>query len=801
MQRETYRYENVIFLDRKAVKPKETKKVLNKENIIPYIGWICASFFMGRVVILDELAPFGVALYAALLGSRAHPLIYFVSIGAGILTRGFEIGSIQYIGALSILYIYGQAIGEKSQRLDRYSRGLAASIAILIANLVCLYTKGFIIYNLIIAILESVIAFIMVYIFGHTIDVLSRGQKRRILSNEEIICISIFISLIIVGFWDGRRLPISLRNIFAVYTILLSSYIGGAGVGASIGITVGFVLSLAGISDAVFIGCLGICGLMAGTFKDLGRITSGVSFIIANALITFYINQSTYAIIPLRDIIGGSLLLMVTPNYIIEYIRQFFDASIMRNRDQIFYIRRMQDMIAGRLKEFSSVFNQLSRTFSKISDGANHEGGSQEVSNIVDRIVDQACLDCSLYKRCWDIEFYRSYNSIFKLLVSLENREKLDSDDIEQFKKRCYKFNTIVEEAHRIYSMYRENLRWERQLDECRYLVADQLKGISGVIEELAAEIDIDVHFKREVEDKIKIELDKKGIRCKDVLVMEKTAGKLEVSIIKEACRGRRECSKIVEDLVSKILGRPLACKDRECIYAGHGECSIYLEEAKKFNVMTGVAHRTKEFKDATGDSHASMGLRGGKFMLALSDGMGSGSRAAAESGDVISLLENFMEAGFDLDVTVKTINSVLIMRSEDEIFATADICLVDQVSGYADFAKIGAVSTFIKRENTVDIIKASSLPIGIIENIEMDREEIRLYDNDMIVMVTDGVLDAYEGSFDADTWLSGIIAMKDTKNPQELAEHVLDRALKTGGGRAKDDMTVMVSRVWRPIK
>lgn len=801
MQRETHQYDNVIFLDTRSAKPNRIKKEIDRESILTYVGWICASFFIGRVVILDELAPFGVALYASLICNKSHPLVYLIAISAGILTSSFNLRGTQYVGALFILYVYGQAIDSRNKKLSRYKRGLMALISTLIVSTINLYFKGFTIYGLIIAILESIVAFVMVYIFSHTIEVLSRGQKRRILSNEEIICISIFISLVIVGFWDNKRLPISLRNILAIYVILLSAYLGGAGVGASIGITVGFVLSLAGISDAIFIGCLGMCGLMAGTFKDLGRMTSVIAFIIANALTTFYINKSTEIIIPHRDIIGGSLLLLITPNYIIEYMRQFFDASITRNKDQIFYIRRMQDMITGRLKEFSRVFNQLSKTFSKISDGTSYQDGPQEVSKIINAIVDEVCLECSLYRRCWEVEFYRTYNSVFELLTSIERREELNSEPLEQFKKRCPRFNSMLEETNRIYSIFKANLRWERQLDECRYLVADQLWGISQVIDGLAAEIDIDVHFKREVEDKIRIELDKKGIRCKDVLVIEKTAGKLEVAITKKACRGRKECSKVVEGTVSKILGRSLACKDRECLYAGHNECSIYLEESKKFNIMTGVACKTKEFKDTTGDSHTFMGLRGGKFMLALSDGMGSGSRAAAESKDVVSLLENFMEAGFDLDITVKTINSVLIMRSEDEIFATADICLVDQVTGYANFAKIGAVSTFIKKQNTVNVIRASSLPIGIIEDIEMDREEIRLQDDDMIIMVTDGILDAYEGSFDADDWLSGIIAMKDTKNPQEMAEHILDRALKAGHGRAKDDMTVMVSRVWRPAK
>ena len=93
--------------------------------------------------------------------------------------------------------------------------------------------------------------------------------------------------------------------------------------------------------------------------------------------------------------------------------------------------------------------------------------------------------------------------------------------------------------------------------------------------------------------------------------MLEKTAGKLEVSIVKKACKGRKECSRLVESVVSHALGRPLMCKNKECIYAGGDECSIYLEEAKKFSIVTGIASRPREPKEPTGDSHSFMELRG----------------------------------------------------------------------------------------------------------------------------------------------------------------------------------------------
>ena len=145
------------------------------------------------------------------------------------------------------------------------------------------------------------------------------------------------------------------------------------------------------------------------------------------------------------------------------------------------------------------------------------------------------------------------------------------------------------------------------------------------------------------------------------------------------------------------------------CTALSKGECMLNLVEAKEFQVSTGIARKAGQSSGICGDSYSFNPLADGKYMLALSDGMGIGSKAADESRAVISLLENFLEAGFDMDTTIRSINSTLLLRSQDEIFATVDLCLLDLISGNADFVKIGAVSTFIKRKDYVEVVKAST--------------------------------------------------------------------------------------------
>ncbi|HZK35311.1 MAG TPA: SpoIIE family protein phosphatase, partial [Bacillota bacterium] len=346
----------------------------------------------------------------------------------------------------------------------------------------------------------------------------------------------------------------------------------------------------------------------------------------------------------------------------------------------------------------------------------------------------------------------------------------------------------------------RTNLDWQSRIGDCRQLVADQLSGISRVVTQLAAEIDMEVKFKKNLEESIHLELDRKGIRVREVLVLEKAGASIEVNITKKTCMGKRECSKSVAPIVSRILGKPMSCINRECIQAGRPQCTLRLIESRKFEVTTGIARKAKHGNTVCGDSYSFTPIKDGKYLLALSDGMGSGTRAQEESSAVISLMENFFEAGFDQAITIKTINSVLMLRSRDEMYATADLCVIDLIDASMEFIKIGGVPSFIYNRGRVQIIKNNALPIGILEDVQTDVIGAKLKDEDIIILATDGILDAFSSPGDAEKALASLIADLNTNNPQQIADTIMDRALALSGNKAKDDMTVLAGRVWSKL-
>jgi stage II sporulation protein E len=158
--------------------------------------------------------------------------------------------------------------------------------------------------------------------------------------------------------------------------------------------------------------------------------------------------------------------------------------------------------------------------------------------------------------------------------------------------------------------------------------------------------------------------------------------------------------------------------------------------------------------------------------------------------------LERFLEAGYERNTAIKAINSVLVFKSDSESYSTVDVCLVDLYSGFGEFIKIGSAPTFIKTGSGVNLIRSTNLPVGILDDVDIESEIVELKNGDMIVMVSDGVSDA--SSQLKEKWIINMLREIENVNPKEVAEALLKRAKELSGEKLNDDMTVMVSKIWK---
>ena len=189
--------------------------------------------------------------------------------------------------------------------------------------------------------------------------------------------------------------------------------------------------------------------------------------------------------------------------------------------------------------------------------------------------------------------------------------------------------------------------------------------------------------------------------------------------------------------------------------------------------------------------------MPGGRQAAILSDGMGAGEDACRESAMVIELLEELLGAGFPEKAAIRMLNAALVMGREEIHYSTVDMTVFDLYTGECEITKAGASSTFIKKGDQVEHLSSSSLPVGVVNRIEIDAVTRTLDDGDFVIMVTDGILDALPVG-EQDILLETIIQGSDIRNPREMAHHVLEQVLAWTGKEPADDMTVLAVGIWR---
>lgn len=218
--------------------------------------------------------------------------------------------------------------------------------------------------------------------------------------------------------------------------------------------------------------------------------------------------------------------------------------------------------------------------------------------------------------------------------------------------------------------------------------------------------------------------------------------------------------------------------------------------EEPKFKINISSAKATKNNSEISGDTSIQTSLHDGKFMMALSDGMGSGPKAKKSSSTVIKMLKRMLTTGFDKDISIGLINSSVNINSDEETYATIDISVIDRNTGNIEFVKNGACPTFIKLGNKVEVIKAVSLPAGIVENIDLVVYDKDLKGGEIIVMCSDGILESNKELTNKEIWVKELLENIQTDDIQKIASILLQESIDNGYGIAKDDMTVLIAKV-----
>ena len=333
------------------------------------------------------------------------------------------------------------------------------------------------------------------------------------------------------------------------------------------------------------------------------------------------------------------------------------------------------------------------------------------------------------------------------------------------------------------------------ELEEKREVFAGNLNEMAAIMSKLAGQVfafrPFPVSKKRRILQFMKSE----GIIVTDLYYVEEDE-LLRVVVSMKADKNRKREMKEVADMFSVNLNERLVPSLNSPGYVDEFLRTYLLVKEPRFGVLTGISKAIKENETVSGDNFSVSETENGILNVLLSDGVGSGSNACADSEAVLELMEQLVETGYTSAQAAKLINNSFLTLREEKNMSTLDICSINLYTGVCEFIKYGAAATYIKHGHTVEKLYESTFPLGAFCRKEQGMESRKLMDSDYVIMVSDGVLDA----FDEEEYGSGfleLIRQVEKENPKQIAEELLQLVLYKTGGVIMDDMTILVLGIW----
>ena len=807
----------------KANKKEEVKeifkKLFTKQNIILYIITFMVSMVnISSDNVMFSITPFGIAIIAAALSSNMPVgIMYVISLISTFIKFGPN-SLLTYI--LTTLVFFVTILIKRPKIQDEVNEqkrlGMHLFISTLIVQVVPMFFRSFILYELLTGVMLSISTYIFYKIFSNSITVIRKKKIKKVFSIEEVIGTSLLLTIAFMALGDTAVFGYSVKNILSILLVLILGWKNGILVGATSGITIGVVLGIIGNSEPIMIASYAISGMIAGIFNKFGKIGVILGFIIGNVLLTYVANGNTVPVILIQEILIASLGLLAIPKGVQINIEDLVSKTKMlpettgktleENKETVYKLTSMSQTISDMAKSYQEAAativseeelkeQELSNEKIFIDELRINLEGLEENILYDDIYNDKDILkDIFEYLLKEEIMVERELVKIFanhnNYIVGFEEKNKKVEEEVSKITK-------VINYSYRISKM---NFIWKKKMDESKKNVSNQLEGVSEAISNLANEISKNPDEFEDKKQEILTLLEQKEIKIKDISIKKQKSGRFIVDIYTDTCDNLDGTScdiKKIGKILNKVFNDKFIIQDQQCgLRENKQKCKFTYIMQDKLNIQIGVAKTTKADSPVSGDSNLQTKLDDGKYLLALRDGMGSGPEARKSSKIAIKMLERLLEAGFDKDISIKLINSTLIANLEDDMYATLDIAILDLFKGNLEFIKNGACPTFVKRNKEIQILKSLSLPTGIVENADLTVYDYDLQPGDILVMCTDGIIESNTEYVNKELWVKYLLEDIQTNDAQQIADLILSEAIDNNYGKQKDDMTVIVAKV-----
>lgn len=794
------------------------EKLFSVRNIVIYI----ISFMISMVSFGGDsslgIAPFSLAILAA-SASIGIPIsvIYILTILGSFIGLGPSITGSYFLTSIVFFATLFFVKAKKQNDVNEKARfGKNIVISILIVKIVPMLFSSINLSKLIIAIMLCITTYIFYKIFVNSLDVIYEYGYKKVFSVEELMGAGLLVAIAISCLAPISILGYSLKNILCILIVLILGWKSGILLGTVGGVTIGVVLGIIGNEPPLIVSAFAMAGMLSGILSKIGKFGVIIGFIIGNVLITNFSNGNIEPVIVFQEILIASLGLLLIPKKVEYIMDDIFDSTTIlpettkktlnTSKDTVNKLSNISDTISEIAKSYNQVAATVVEDRDEVEDKVK-EIFKDELKNNLDGLEENILYQDIISSNEIAEDIYdclKNKNKLSKdILIAIfakNNNYIIGMEEGAVNKSVEHDISNMIDAINKAYDLEKINFVWKKKIEEKNKNMCNQLTNVSEAISDLAEDIESEnedsFSEKRELISKI---LKQKGIQVTEVKIKETDSKRkiIDMYTKKDEC-DKDSCDyKKVEKVLCKIFEEPMVLQKRKCAVKNNSNECIYRFVSKdKYDLKVGIARAKKHDSLVSGDTSIQTKLSDGKYLLAISDGKGSGPEARKCSKIAIKMLEKMLSSGFKKETSVKMINSTLTADMDEDMYATLDISILDLYQGTMEFIKNGACPTYIKRNKEVELVNSVNLPTGIVSDVDFIEYEKDIKEGDIIIMCSDGIIDSNEEFMHKELWLKYFIEELQTDDVQKIADLIISEAVDNNYGKEKDDMTVIVAKI-----
>lgn len=750
-----------------------TGEKINAKTVLGAIITAVISALLGQGSLFGELHPFGFAMIIACPG--VYSFSSFIGTSIGLVFSQTGIYLFRYLVCACALWIIRSRLLTPHSRLgDVWFASFAACFGVCAFTgiAVALPTGGFA-DDILMFIAEALIASFSSFFYKRCIVKFTKNES-IIFSSKEIVCLYISFATIIASVADIKISAFSPAEFLSFFAVIFSAYVLSETGGALSACVCAAALSTS-IYDEYNIFPLIFAGIVCAVFSPLGKIASALSFLSAFAATTFFASGNLPSVQILSAAIAALVFLSV-PNKTYRKITAFFrtkESSALEST----YRKDVSQKLSDSAKTVSTIctgMNKVSRNLKRIDNNYDR--------NIFCRVQKEICSDCENHEKCWQHSFQYTLKGFEELAKNYRKSHSLSDTSFSRvFLSKCVKKSDLVSSLIENFKRYDESLREEICLDEKRKLISDQMQCMSDILNEFSLSFSKCSLVDNELSQKIKEIFNSFSVRCTKAVCIINTDGNMTIKAFCKKIDSEVDRKKLKSQIEQTALRK---FSNAEIDFTENGTVVIYRQKPW-MKLRTGKIQLASDESPICGDCLREFDDEYGNRTVILSDGMGTGGRAAVDAAMTAEYFSDLLEGHISPDNALRIINSVLSVKSTNESLATIDAAKFNLFSGKVEFFKAGAAVSFVRKNGKCFVIEGASLPAGILHDISFAKEKVTLSKGDIAVMVSDGVTN------NSIEWIIEEIERFNHSNPEILAQKIASAVCEKNRAERRDDITV----------